>query len=461
VGAARLIRARASAVGSWNIWSLRSWDVWSLPRWLAVYVVAMIVADVAVVANAARYMPVHVHDLVLLAALLACSTLTVEMTRRAGEKLGQMKDVYAVWELPVAILLPIGYAPLVPIVRFALTQLRVRRAPLYRRAFSAAAVGFSYVAAAGVFRLVARFQSGLAADPARHALLWMLVVAGCAAVRWLANEALVFPAIKGSDPSVRLRDVFAWEPMHNDVTELCVAVLVTFCVANSIIALAFAFPFVTLLQRSLIHVQLLNDSRADSKTGLLNSATWEHEASTEVSRAVRTKTPVAVALLDLDKFKSINDTYGHLTGDQVIKEVARTLDTLLRDYDLAGRFGGEEFALLLPHTRSTDAFRIAERIRQAVAALRFIAPGASGGERLSVTVSIGVAALDGGDRREFADLLAAADAALYRAKSSGRDQVQMLSTTRGLSAIAGPGATRAVSDAHPEKPSVFRRAASS
>jgi diguanylate cyclase (GGDEF)-like protein len=315
------------------------------------------------------------------------------------------------------------------------------------------------VAAAAFFHAMTRFVHGIAADPAGHALVWMLVVAACAAIRWAVNEGLVTTAIKGSDPAVKLREVlFAREGIYNDVTELCVAVLVTFCVANSMIALVFAFPFVTLLQRSLRHGQLLNDSRADSKTGLLNSATWEREATAEVSRAVRAKTPLAVALLDLDRFKSVNDTYGHLTGDQVLKEVARTLDTMLREYDLAGRFGGEEFALLLPHTRATDAFRIAERIRSNVAALRFIAPGASGGERLSVTVSIGVAALDAGDQREFSDLLAAADAALYRAKASGRDQVQMISTTRGLSATSGPATARA---ATAEAPSAFRRAASS
>jgi diguanylate cyclase (GGDEF)-like protein len=287
----------------------------------------------------------------------------------------------------------------------------------------------------------------------------MVTVAICAVVQWIVNHALVLTAIKGADPAARIREIqFAREPIYNDVTELCVAVLVTFCVASSIFALAFAFPLVTLLHRSLRHEQLLNDSRADSKTGLLNSATWEREATAEVTRAVRAKTPLAVALLDLDRFKSVNDMYGHLTGDQVLKEVARTLDTMLREYDLAGRFGGEEFALLLPHTRATDAFRIAERIRSNVAALRFIAPGASGGERLSVTVSIGVAALDAGDQREFSDLLAAADAALYRAKASGRDQVQMISTTRGLSAISGPTAARSASA---EAPSAFRRAATS
>ena len=257
---------------------------------------------------------------------------------------------------------------------------------------------------------------------------------------------------------------FAREPIYNDVTELCVAVLVTFCLANSIIAVAFAFPFVTLLQRSLRHARLVKDSRVDSKTGLLNAATWEREATAEVARAVRTKTPLAVAMLDIDRFKAINDTYGHLLGDQVIKEIAHTLNTLLRDYDVAGRFGGEEFSLLLPQTRAVDALRIAERVRANIAGLSIIAPGAAGGERVHVTVSIGVAALDSGSERELTDLMAAADAALYRAKAGGRDQVQMISTTRGLSAVSSTsrginGAVAAGQAA--EVPSVFRRAVSS
>src|SRR6185312_9688428 len=225
--------------------------------------------------------------------------------------------------------------------------------------------------------------------------------------QWIVNQTLVLTAIKGSNPDVRLRDEqFAREPMYNDVSELCVAVLVTFCVAYSWIALVFAFPFITLLQRSVRHARLLEDARADSKTGLLNAATWENGATAELARAVRTRTQLAVALLDIDRFKVINDTYGHLTG--------------------------EEFALLLPQTRAVDAFRIAERIRSSISGLCIIAPGATGGERVHVTVSIGVAALDSGSKREYAELMAAADAALYRAKSGGRDQVQMISTTRGL-----------------------------
>jgi diguanylate cyclase (GGDEF)-like protein len=450
VGAARWIRGRVT--------DIRCWQVWTLPRWLASYIVVVVVVDLLVLAVAARYMPVRAKDLELLVALLVCGAATVELTRRAGEHLGHVKDVYAVWELPVALLLPVAYAPIVPIVRVALTQLRVRRAPLHRRAFTAAAVGLSYVAAAAAFHALIPLAGGILAKPASHAFAWMGIVAICAVARWAVNQALVLPAIKGSDPAARVRDMFAREPMYNDLAELCVAVLVTFCVANSMIALAFAFPFVTLLQRSLRHEQLLNDARADSKTGLLNAATWERESTAELARAVRTKTPLAVALLDLDRFKNVNDTYGHLVGDQVLKEVAHTLNIVLREYDLAGRFGGEEFALLLPQTRATDAMRIAERVRASVAGLSLIAPGASGGERVQVTVSIGVAALDGGDRREFPALLAAADAALYRAKASGRDQVQMISTTRGLSAASGPGAARG---AGAEAPSAFRRAINS
>jgi hypothetical protein len=122
---------------------------------------------------------------------------------------------------------------------------------------------------------------------------------------------------------------------------------------------------------------------------------------------------------------------------------------VLREYDLAGRFGGEEFVMLLPQTRAVDAFRIAERVRAHISQLpiyaaaagasgKAAASGTPGAERVPVTASIGVAALDAGSRRELTELLAAADAALYRAKASGRDQVQMISTSRGLSAVRPP-----------------------
>jgi diguanylate cyclase (GGDEF)-like protein len=427
----RSIRGRKRSSGP------RTWPVQVLPNWLVAFSAIVVLGDAVLMAVTASVVTIHAHDLEVFAGLLVCSAATVELTRRVGENTGLVKDVHATWELPVAMLLPLAYAPVLPIVRFGLTQWRMARAPVHRRVFSAAALGVSYVAAGFVFHHLVRLVPGAAPDPASHAWIWILIVAACAAVQWISYQALALTVVKGSGPAVRLRDEqLAKEPLYSDLNALCVAVLVTFCVAFSWIALFFAFPFINLLQRSLRHNRLLTEARQDLKTGLLNAATWERQATAEVARAVRTRTALAVALIDIDRFKVVNDTYGHLTGDRVLKEIARTMTSLLRDYDLAGRFGGEEFSVLLPQTRAVDAVRIAERIRSNIAALSIIVPGAAGGERVQVTVSIGVSALDSGGRRELAELMAAADAALYRAKAGGRDQVQMISTSRGLSASA-------------------------
>jgi diguanylate cyclase (GGDEF)-like protein len=422
---------------------VRAWPIWKLPRSLAIFIAVVVLADIAAIGVSAASLSVHAHDLMVFGALLACSAATVELTRRVTEPEGVVKDVHAIWELPVVIVLPPLYALLIPVVRFALIQWRVRRGPVHRRVFSAAAIGLAYGATSLVFTALAHLalggrNSGVGGlRPAHNVSVWISVVAACAVMQWAVNQALVLTAIKASAPEIRVRELFGGESLRNDVTELCVAVLATLAIAMSVLTVVIALPFVTMLQRSFRHAQLVKDSRTDSKTGLLNAATWDREAAAELARAVRTRSALAVALLDIDRFKSINDIHGHLVGDQVIKEIARTLDSLLRDYDLAGRFGGEEFSVLLPQTRAVDAFRIAERIRSHIAGLSIIAPGATGGERVQVTVSIGVSALDGGDKRELADLMATADAALYRAKASGRDQVQMISTTRGLSAVSG------------------------
>jgi diguanylate cyclase (GGDEF)-like protein len=443
--------------------AIGAWPLWSLPRWLTVFVLAVIAVDLAAIGLAASFTTVTRHDLLLFGLLLGCTALAVEMSRKAGEQGGMIKDVQGVWELPVAILLPPLYALIAPILRIALTQWRVRRAPLYRRVFSSASIGLSYGAASVTFHGLARL---VPADPGQGILaatVWTLLVAAAVLVKSVLNKAMIMTAVKATDPGATIRtEVFGREPLYNDAAEICASILVTYGVASNPLLAPAALPVVTLLQRSLRHVQLVNDSRSDSKTGLLNAATWEREATAEVGRAVRTRTPLAVALLDVDRFKAINDTHGHLVGDQVLKEIARVLGSFLRDYDRAGRFGGEEFSLLLPQTRAVDAFRIAERVRSNIAGLSIIVPGATGGELVHVTVSIGVAALDSGSKREYAELMAAADAALYRAKSDGRDQVQMISTTRGLSAVSGmaasgTGGARGVNGNAKDVPSAFRR----
>jgi diguanylate cyclase (GGDEF)-like protein len=307
-------------------------------------------------------------------------------------------------------------------------------------------VGLSYACASAVFHGVTGEGFNATIGP-RVGAAWIVAVALAGAVQWAVNAALLLPAIKGADPSVRIRDmILAREAVQNDATELCVAVLVTLGIAVTPLTIVFAFPFVTLLQRSFRHVHLVNASRVDSKTGLLNAGTWEREAASEVARAVRTHSPLAVALVDIDHFKAVNDSFGHLAGDKALREVARTLTIFLREYDLVGRFGGEEFAILLPHAKAVDAYRIAERIRAYISAMPIDVHDDPAAEPVRLSISIGVAALgarwDSGAGGQLTDLLAAADGALYQAKQNGRDQVCVITenTTFGLREEAPDGA---------------------
>src|ERR1700733_9436856 len=131
--------------------AVSGWPIWSLPRWLSVFVLAVIAVDGAAIGIAACVTTVTGHDLILFALLLACTAFAVELSRKAGEQGGMIKDVQGVWELPVAILLPPLFALIAPIVRIGLTQWRVRRAPTYRRVFSGASIGLSYGAASVTF----------------------------------------------------------------------------------------------------------------------------------------------------------------------------------------------------------------------------------------------------------------------------------------------------------------------
>lgn len=159
----------------------------------------------------------------------------------------------------------------------------------------------------------------------------------------------------------------------------------------------------------------------DGLTGLLNRRAIQEFAEAELKRAARASSPVSVLLIDLDHFKSINDRYGHLIGDQALRMFAEVLLESIRSYDQAGRWGGEEFLCVLPDTTLKDAKVVAERIRAGVADSSLPLRESSD---LSLTVSIGVASASGEDGPIVLDkLVQAADAALYRAKNEGRNRV--------------------------------------
>jgi diguanylate cyclase (GGDEF)-like protein len=422
--------------------AIRDWPLWELPGWLSSLVVAVAAVYAAGLVIAGISLRAQLHDLGLFAILLGFGTVAIELTRRAGEPAGFRRDANGIWLLPMAILLPPFYCMAAQLLKSVLLESRIRRYVAHRRVFNAGVHGLAYGAVSLIFHVIAPHLPALSPHPGVAWLLRGLAITGCALLRVAINRPLILVAVKGSDPTFKMRnELLKGDQLYNDMCELTAGVVVTILLAatSSWFLIILALPLVTTLQRSLRHAQLLDAARIDAKTGLLNAVAWQREARVELTRASRTHTPLAVAMLDIDHFKRVNDTYGHLTGDAVLASLAAAMRGLLRDYDITGRFGGEEFTILLPHTDAESARQIAERLRAKLAQIS-VATGVAGDDQssLRVTVSIGVATL-ATSRRDLEELLAAADAALYRAKGAGRDRVVMINEDDYATSSPGGG----------------------
>jgi diguanylate cyclase (GGDEF)-like protein len=167
---------------------------------------------------------------------------------------------------------------------------------------------------------------------------------------------------------------------------------------------------------------LLLAATRDSLTGLLNRAESLAFLDRELFRCRRNKSPVAVLLVDVDHFKAVNDSLGHLAGDAVLREVAKRLTVSLRPYDGAGRYGGEEFVLILPGCDLESATRRGEEIRNLISRAPVTTPA---GDR-SITISLGVTAADALTAKNHMAILGVADKALYRAKNNGRNRTEAI-----------------------------------
>ena len=183
-------------------------------------------------------------------------------------------------------------------------------------------------------------------------------------------------------------------------------------------AASLAAQAVVALENARLHRIVERQALFDSLTGLANRRRLEETMRAELARASRFHDQVCVVIADLDDFKRVNDTYGHAVGDEVLKEFARALRSTVRESDVAGRWGGEEFVLVLTGTDTEGGARLAERARVAIESVTIEAPN---GDAVSVTASFGVAASSGAGGVD--ELLAAADSALYQAKHAGKNRV--------------------------------------
>ncbi len=179
------------------------------------------------------------------------------------------------------------------------------------------------------------------------------------------------------------------------------------------------------IENSINRARLLRSGFTDVLTGWHNRRYLQVRLQEELARARRDRSHIVCLMLDIDHFKRVNDSWGHMAGDAVLRELANRIDSQVRASDVAARYGGEEFVVLMPDTDSASGERLAERIRRAISASTFELPG---GEPIAVTVSMGIAGArpdpEDDDLKTVGDaLIARADVALYRAKSGGRDQV--------------------------------------
>ncbi|MDL2210204.1 GGDEF domain-containing protein [Desulfovibrio sp. OttesenSCG-928-O18] len=170
----------------------------------------------------------------------------------------------------------------------------------------------------------------------------------------------------------------------------------------------------------------------DSLTGAYNRRHFEQTLLVEIARHDRYEEEISLLILDIDLFKNINDTYGHLKGDEVLRAVANVIMTTIRQTDYCVRYGGEEFVVLLPHTSSRNAAWLAERLRRKIQKLSF----ADGKKRFGVTASIGVASIPVGEAKEGLALTSEADQALYQAKNSGRNRVMVYEHHENIAAAS-------------------------
>jgi diguanylate cyclase (GGDEF)-like protein len=412
---------------------VRRWPVWALPARLRRYVVAAQGLAVVLLALAVATAPTSSWrwgDAVAAAAFVACGVLSVEVFRRVGAPYRRtdrpFNDLTAAFLLPAALLLPPQYGALVALPLNVLFQARVTRLVPYKWAFNTAVsivvcIATAYVHLAFAPPLDHYQRHGAAGSPAEVGGLFVATL-----VYLVLNRSLVFGVVRRVPAAPPWRAlVLEPEGWILALGDVCAGVVLTLAWMAAPALIVFALVTILLLQRAVIHTHLVTASRHDAKTGLATPTWWRSESGRAVTRARHGGVSVAVLVIDLDHFKAVNDRHGHLLGDAVLAAVADTIRVVVRPLDLVGRFGGDEFTVLLAGVDEDQAVATAERLRLCLADLRPSLPDAAA---VVVTASLGIA-LFGRDGVELDALLSAADLAMYRAKARGGNRVCLADPT--------------------------------
>ncbi|MDT8910653.1 GGDEF domain-containing protein [Amycolatopsis sp. PS_44_ISF1] len=391
-------------------------------------------AAVALTAASTLLFSVDLAQLRLFVLITGLAIVQTEVTRRIERQRRMLShgphiNVTSVWLLPAALLVPPQLVAALAVVLYAYLALR---------SWHGIGPGEAHRVAANATTMV---LSGFGAALAGHlaGAHGVSAVAAAALGYFLVNTALTGLGLYLADPA-KATPTSCLGTMDDNLLEasiLCVGGLLTMVLTNEpLLSLLVILPLY-ILQRSVLIKRLEELATTDQKTQLLNATTWQDGAQREISRAEREHSSFGALMIDLDHFKHINDDFGHLAGDDVLKAVAAVVKQETRAHDLVGRFGGEEFVALLPATSKEDAIVTAERIRQRISEL-VVPTRTNEGQAVAIerrTASIGVAAfpMDGSSVEE---VMSAADAAVYVAKDTGRNRVVGSAVKRTLASVA-------------------------
>jgi len=305
------------------------------------------------------------------------------------------------------LLLPPELAVLVCIVQH-LPEWARQRYPWYIQTFNIVNYVLSALAAALVWRL---FGAGTTDTGAAA----VAAAACCGAVFVVVNHTLLARMLRyARGRTLAETRLFSVDGLAGSGSLAAIGIVFAFTVdRDPLLAVLVALPLL-LVQRALTVPLLRDEASRDHKTGLLNTRALERAAEQELERARRFGRPISVIVCDVDGLREVNNKHGHLAGDAALAAVADTLCDELRDYDLCGRFGGDEFVVVLPETALDEALEVAERIDRALAARSV----ATGRDSFPVALSTGVATLTPEHGFSLKALLADADATMYKAKAA-------------------------------------------
>jgi diguanylate cyclase (GGDEF)-like protein len=391
-------------------------------------------------------------SLAVVAALAAVGVLHTEIALRVERARRRVTpsphiDLSSVWTFAAALLVTPLLATVVTAVIYLHLYARVWRPtkqPAYKWAFTTCTVVLAVHAAGAAVTAVGSadmFGSGSGLAAIVVALLCYTSI----------NTCLVVGVVVLSAPDRSIREIVGrGDEVVLEFSTLAMGALAAGAISvQSPLHVVLVLPPLVVLHRAVLVRHLQEAASTDGKTGLLNAAAWQDRAVRALQRAQRAPRSAALLILDLDHFKLVNDRHGHLAGDRVLSSVAEALRAEVRDNDLVGRFGGEEFVILLPghdgmEYDRTELVAVAERIRRRVAGLAVRIDTPDGPLTVDdLSVSVGGATFPQ-DAHDLDGLLEVADSALYAAKRAGRNAVRVglhLHSTQPFPGPSGPRPT--------------------